>query len=209
MLFRSEPQELGSRTEFVVRHSSCALYNAMDHSQVFLLPFWKALGRWSQWATGSGGAKVSAALILLLIATLILTFVPYPLRMEGKGELVPETKRMIFAPVAGVVRTVQVEHGDETPQGFLVAEMSNPQLEREYYKLKGELNAAVHQIRALEQQKRGRANTADRDLDSKITEQNQLRNGLEQQIELLNRQMHELSVFSPIRGRVKIGRAHV
>lgn len=197
----TEPPDLGARIDVVSRHGSIALYNALEHDRVFLLPLWKTIGRRTHLLGANTASKATLAGILIAALVLALLFVPWPLKMEGKGELVPETRRMVFASTAGIVQSVKVDHNSPTDRGSLVAELSNPQLERELLKLQGDLRAAEQALLGLEAE-RLRKGSFDNELGSKLREQKQVIDGLKQQIELVRKQMETLRIFSPIRGRV-------
>lgn len=197
----AEPSEMGARVEVVARHGAAALYNALEHHRIFLLPLWRAIGNRAQLLGAHTGSKAAAILgtVIVLIAALVL--IPWPLKLEGRGELVPETRRMVFAPVAGIVHGVKVDHNSPTDRGSLVVELANPQLERELIKLQGDLQAADQALLSLEGEKQKKG-AFDPEIASKITEQTQIREGLKQQIALVQKQMEQLRIFSPIRGRV-------
>ena len=48
-------------------------------------------------------------------------FVPCNLTIEGRGSLLPEERRTIYAPIAGTIIEVPVEHGDIVKKGDVIA----------------------------------------------------------------------------------------
>ncbi len=70
-----------------------------------------AAGRWPR---SSACWRRSSSLIL------VLTFVPWKLTIEGRGSLLPEKRRNTYAPVAGIVVEVPVEHGQLVKKGDLL-----------------------------------------------------------------------------------------
>lgn len=197
----AEPEEMGARVDVVTRHGASALYNALEYHRVFLLPVWRALGNSTQWINASSMPKIVMALIAIVALVLAMIFVPWPLRLEGRGELVPQTRRIVFAPVAGTVREVKVDHGDPTEVNSLLAEMSNPELEQEEIRLRGELKTALEVKRSLDAEYSSRSKN-DPEVGGKISEQIQLIESLRRQIDLNQARMATLKVVSPIRGRV-------
>jgi multidrug efflux pump subunit AcrA (membrane-fusion protein) len=191
---------MGGKIEVVARHGAIALYNALEHRRIFLLPVWRVLGDSVSWFTGQRTPKAVIALILIVATTLGLVFVPWPLRLEGRGELVPENRRTVYAPVSGTVREVRVEHADRVDQGTLIAVMSNPELERELAELEGKLRSSERQQMALTAEKtRDKFNA---EIDGKIVQEAQLMEGLKQQIQMVNAQMTTLEIDSPIHGQI-------
>ena len=96
------PTDMHARTEVVSRHASTALWNAQEHDKIFLLPLLKAMGSPWRFFRGRTLAKiVGGARGAIVASILILTFVPWKLTIEGRGSLLPEERRITYAPVAG------------------------------------------------------------------------------------------------------------
>ncbi|MFO0944453.1 MAG: HlyD family efflux transporter periplasmic adaptor subunit [Planctomycetota bacterium] len=197
----AEPEEMGARVEVVTRHGASALYNALEYHRVFLLPVWRAIGNSTQWLNASSMPKVVVGLVLAIVLVAFLALFPWDLKLEGRGELVPKTRRTVFAPVTGTVREVKIDHGDPTEENSPLAQMSNPEMERELLRLQGEYTTALQVLRALEADRKVRG-AFDAELGGKINEQKQVADGLQQQIALQRARMQDLGVVSPIRGRV-------
>lgn len=196
----ASPEDMGGRIEVVARHGAIALYNALEHRRIFLLPVWKVLGDSMSWFTGHRLPKVVVALLVIAVTIAGLVFIPWPLRLEGRGELVPEVRRTVYAPVSGTIREVRVQHNDRVESGTQLAIMSNPELERELAELKGQLRSAEQlysQYKADKQKER-----INKEIDEKITQQEVLIEGLKQQIQLVAEQMKTLNIESPIQGNV-------
>ena len=133
------PTDAHARTEVISRHASTALWNAQEHDKIFMLPVLKAVG--SPWRFFRGRTLAKIAGVLLAVASVIgiMAFVPWPLTIEGKGSLLPENRRTIYAPVQGTVREVLKDHGEFVQKGDILARMENKTLETELYKIRGEL----------------------------------------------------------------------
>ncbi len=56
---------------------------------------------------------------------------PHKLTIEGKGALLPESRRITYAPVAGIVVDVAVEHGQRVKKGDLLVRLDSRELEKE------------------------------------------------------------------------------
>ena len=65
----------------------------------------------------------------------MLTFVPWQLTIEGKGALLPEDRQNVYAPVAGIVQKVEVEHGQFVKAGTVLCELESKDLQKELTKL--------------------------------------------------------------------------
>ena len=129
------PTDAQARAEVVSRHASTALWNAQEHDKIFMLPFLKAVGSPWRFFRGRTLAKIAGVLGAILAVILIMAFVPWELTIEGKGSLLPESRRTTYAPIQGVVTKVLVEHEQHVEKGDLLVVLENKELEKEHRKL--------------------------------------------------------------------------
>ena len=129
------PTDMHARTEVVSRHASTALWNAHEHHKIFLKPLLKFMG--SPWRVLRGRtlAKIAAVAGLILVIIGAMYFVPCNLTIEGQGTLLPEERRIVYAPIAGVIIDVPVEHGDIVKKGETIARLESKDLQKELKKL--------------------------------------------------------------------------
>src|SRR5207302_666581 len=146
------PTDAHARTEVVSRHASTALWNAQEHDKIFLLPVLKALGSPWRFFRGRTLAKILGVLGALVALILALTFVPWKLTIEGKGALLPEQRRITYAPVAGIVVEVPVDHGQRVKTGDLLVRLDSRELEKEKKRLFADMQAARTQASYLTSQ---------------------------------------------------------
>lgn len=147
----SKPGKLVERLRVVGQHAASALYNATEYRTIPLRPLWLPLVRLRQ---GLGGttrtviACVSTAVALLLA---MLIWVPYPLKMDAKGQLLPENRAWVYTPVESQV----VELAPGVVPGAQVAEnqslvlMYDMQLQVRVVQLQSEIRSAQRDIEAL------------------------------------------------------------
>ena len=86
----SAPEQLVARLEVVGRHATSALYNAVEHRRIPMRWIWMPIAKVQEGLGGKARAitySITAAVILLIGA---MIFVPYPLKMKAKGNLLPE-----------------------------------------------------------------------------------------------------------------------
>jgi len=111
------PSDMHARTEVVSRHSSTALWNSQEHDKIFLMPMLKMIGSPWRFFRGRTLAKIVGVLLGIVTLILVLTFVPWKLTIEGRGALLPENRRNTYAPIAGIVVDVHVDHGQVVKEG--------------------------------------------------------------------------------------------
>jgi multidrug efflux pump subunit AcrA (membrane-fusion protein) len=138
-----------------------------------------------------------------------LLFVPWNLRIEGKGELVPKIRRSIYAPVTGVVEAVLVEHGQKVSKDSELLVMANPSLSAELLRLEGERDARRRSARAMREAReirdgsaRAKGRSDPEQSNSRLTEVEAEILYTEKQIEEMRRQMNALHLSAPIAGTV-------
>src|SRR4051812_1727191 len=97
-------------------------------------------------------AKIAAAVLGVLAIILALYFVPWSLTIEGRGSLLPEERRTIYAPISGIVVEIPVDHGDRVKKGDLIARLDSKELTKELKKLIAERDKARSQSSILQLQ---------------------------------------------------------
>ena len=104
--------KLRQRVDIVVKHSCIALENSLDHNSLFLMPLWRAIGRWSWIVKARTLPKTILISILVIAAFIALWVVPYKYEVESDGRLMPVQRYEVFANIDGDVAEVLVHHGD-------------------------------------------------------------------------------------------------
>jgi multidrug efflux pump subunit AcrA (membrane-fusion protein) len=138
------PTDAHARCEVVARHSSTALWNASEYDRA-LLPLLKMIGSPARFFRGRTLAKIVAVLLGIVGLIGILAFVPYELTIEGRGSLLPDARRNLYAPVAGTVVKVPVTHNQFVHEGDLLCELESKELEKEWKRLLAEQQSAASQ----------------------------------------------------------------
>jgi len=227
------PTDMHSRTEVVARHASTALWNSQEHHKIFLRPVLKALGSPWRMFRGRTLAKIGAVLGLILALIGALYFVPCTLTIEGKGSLLPEERRTLYAPIAGVIIDVPVEHGAIVKKGDVIAQLDSKDLQKELKKLIADRDKAYTEKLIAENQEQRSSNTnADPDMQYQIkthlAEAALTYKSAKEQIEIVKEQIELMTIRAPQDGIIttwevkknllgrpveigheQIGRAHV
>ncbi|MDG3002748.1 efflux RND transporter periplasmic adaptor subunit [Paludisphaera mucosa] len=196
------PTDMHARTEVVSRHASTALWNAQEHHRIFLRPVLKAMGSPWRLLRGRTLAKILAVLALVVAIIAALTFVPWNLRIEGRGSLLPEKRSIVYAPNPGIIVDVPVEHGGHVKQGEVIARLDSRELEKELKKLQAEYNKANSQGLILRQQEQA-ANQREQNkqealqLEAQLTEAQITARSTKEQIDITKEQIQAMSVVAP------------
>jgi len=144
------PSGFRQRVEIVSQHGAAAMSNALEHSDLFLMPVWKTLGKSRILWTPKNMPKTVSVLILALVLIVFLFTFPKDFKLEAKGVIQPIQKSDIFAPVEGEIAVVKVKHNQRVKKGELLVVMKSTQIDLQLEELSTNLREAEKEYRALE-----------------------------------------------------------
>jgi hypothetical protein len=144
-----QPEPLLARLDVIGRHASSALYNSVEMRKIPLGFAWKPILKLQE---GLGGrAKFYTYLVTALVTLVILAliFVPYELKMDSKGQLVPQERLPVYAPRAGSVKQINVEPLKPFGRGQVLLVMFDQELQTQFLNAKSKLNEAIGNQKTL------------------------------------------------------------
>jgi hypothetical protein len=144
------PEQLVARLEVVGRHATSALYNAAEHRRIPMRFIWQPIAKVQEGLGGKARVIIMGIAAGLALLLLVLIFVPYPLKMDSKGQLLPKERRFIYAPVEGKIDRFGVEPGQRVVSGQPLVYMHDATLAERMQKLEGEIAAARSKEEALD-----------------------------------------------------------
>jgi hypothetical protein len=158
------PEPVIGRLEVVGRHAAGALKNAAAHQRIPLRWLGQSLAALQDGLGGRGaalGVLLTAVVVGLFIA---MTCLPYPLKMEASGQLLPRERRWLYSPVPGQIVRFEpgVQPGSAVAEGQALILMDDTQLELKLVQLTHEIAAARGEIAALAVEQNTTRNEADR-----------------------------------------------
>jgi multidrug efflux pump subunit AcrA (membrane-fusion protein) len=197
--------EQGERVRTVCRHGTSALANALAYNSIPLV----RLSRRIRWlASPKRLPRLLVGLLAVFAVLAVLTFAKSDFHIRCRGQLQPELRRKVFAPVDGQVDRLNARHGDQVAAGQILATLRSSDLEYEYTRVLGEIQTATEQRNAAQAFRLGANPTtaAARDEHARLTaEEERLKKSLEnlrRQKRLLEERRAGLEVRSPIRGQM-------
>ena len=109
---QTEPLE--QKLDVVAAHSATALYNAAEMKRVPLKPLWWPLMQVQQGLGGKARFWTFFTIATLVLLTLALTVIPYPLKLDANGKLAPLERYYVFSPQDAQIEEflVQPQPGD-------------------------------------------------------------------------------------------------
>ncbi len=138
-----------SRCDLVYEHAARALNNSISHSDLFLMPVWRALDRATWLFKGTAFPKTMTVLTLAAVGLLAMFLIDINLDLEANGTLQPVTQRQVFAHLDGEVEEVLVDHGDAVTVNQPLVRLRNRDLEVEITKVEGQLEETLQSISSL------------------------------------------------------------
>jgi hypothetical protein len=147
-------EQLVARLEVVGRHSTSALYNAVEHRRIPFRWVWLPIAKVQEGLGGKTRAimyGIGAACLLLL---LMFVLVPYPLKMDAKGQLLPVERRWVYSPVEGTVMDFAqgLGSGSQLGEGQNLVLMHDVKLEMKLRDLRSEIEGLQKDIASLSSQ---------------------------------------------------------
>ncbi len=116
------------RLDIVASHAAPALYNSIEMNQIPLKVLWKPLAILQNGLGGKARFWLATGISLFVLITLAMIFIPYPLKLDAKGQLLPLERHYIYPQMEGRVITFRVNPGDHIRSETIIAEMMNPDL---------------------------------------------------------------------------------
>lgn len=202
-------ETLRTRAALVAQHSSAALANALDHSNLFLLPVWKALGQATWLVRGRTLPKTLLVGGLLAAAIYLLAALQTEFVVSAQGKLQPVERRDVFAPHDGTVQAVHVEHGQVVSPGDCLAELSSTELDLQIAGLVGRQTTNQERqtslTRAQLDNRGGAARLAPAEegrLAGELLQLQQEGASIEQELALVRQKKQQLKILAREHGRV-------
>lgn len=194
-----------TRVDLVYEHGTRAIANSLSHSNLFLMPLWRTLGKTSALFKGRLLPKTVAVLTTLLLVTLGLIFVPRELQLEAEGKLEPDVRREVFAPIDGEVIDVLVDHGEPVQANQPLIKLRNRQIELEITELLGQIQTTVaelNRVKGVLSVSKSLERNEKAQLDGEASELATRLEALNEKLRLQQERVEQLTIRAPIDGTV-------
>ena len=118
------------RVDVVAEQAQTAITNSQEHNDIFLLPLWKGIGKFTSALRGGRLIKTIATVVVLCAIGAFLYLFPYPFSVGAKGKLIPQQQHQVYAQVDGVVEELFVSDLGDTvvEKGQVLANLSSNDL---------------------------------------------------------------------------------
>jgi len=196
------------RIDLVYEHSSRALANSMEHTNLFLMPVWRTLGRLSWIVRARTLPKTLAIAGLVLLIAAVLTFGKRDFYLKAKGSLQPVQKAEVFVAQGGAVIDLKVEDQDMVEKGDVLLRLRNTDLDVQLEDVLGQLQSVSQQLNSASETRIQQGKLLSEDeairLDGQIAEMQVRMESLRRQHQLLEEKSQQLIIRAPMSGQVML-----
>lgn len=204
----SQPRsQLENRAELLSGHLATGIANSRNYESIFLMPFWRFIGRCFAALRGKTLVKTLAIIAILAGIGTALALVPYDYRVSCDGRLMPTIQREVFTNWEGEVVAIHVESGQRVKKGELLIEIRNEDLkaqaletENKLSELKLQRQTLIANLQAGNNNKRSNSDTIE--LRGRFNEVNIQIIGVEKHLAILKNRLAKLNIKAPIDGVV-------
>jgi multidrug efflux pump subunit AcrA (membrane-fusion protein) len=194
-----------ARVDLVYEHGTRAIANSLSHSNLFMMPVWRTLGKTTDLFRGRALPKTIAVATAVALVSIGLVVVPLELQLEAEGKLEPDVRREVFAPIDGEVIEVLVDHASPVAAGDPLVRLRNRQIEMQMTELVGEIQtttAEFNRVRKVLAERRSLEPNEQKQLQGEELEFKVRLDALREKLKLQNEQAEQLIVRAPIDGTV-------
>ena len=139
-----QPEQLLARLDVVGRHAASALFNAQEYRRIPMRFLWLPLAKLQDGLGGKAKAIWTLALTGLSVLILMMIFVPFPLKMEATGKVLPKDRRWVYPPIPGNVEDfpASIKSGAKVSKNNTLVKMFDFELGEKIKKLQLEIENA-------------------------------------------------------------------
>ncbi|MCU0706081.1 MAG: hypothetical protein MUF18_19130 [Fimbriiglobus sp.] len=132
------------RVDVVGKHAASALYNAAELKRIPFKPLWWPVVKLQDGLGGKTKLYTLLGVLAALALIALMVFWPAPLKMDAKGQFMPEHVVQVYSPAArGTVEEVMVTPGQlRIKPGDAVVKLFDKGLAEQLGRLDGEIDAA-------------------------------------------------------------------
>lgn len=194
-----------ARTDLVYEHGTRAIANSMAHTNLFLMPVWRTLGR-ATWVLRARTLPKTLAVVGLIAAVILgLIFIKKDFTLETEGTLLPDTRHHVFAPIDGEVLEVKVDHNSVVKKDDPLVVLRNREIEIQITDLEGQRLTSLAELVRVEGQMRHGGDMKPIELQALQGEERELKTKLRviaEKLKLQQDRAKQLVIRSPINGLV-------
>jgi hypothetical protein len=146
----ASPDQLTARLDVVGKHAASALYNCVEHRRIPFRFIWLPLAKVQEGLGGKARAIIALVAAGLIGLAAMFYFVPYTLKIDATGALLPEERAMIYSPVKGKVIDLSIDPNDTVRPGQPVIKLRDQELAEKILDLQKDVSVAESEAQMLQ-----------------------------------------------------------
>ena len=162
----SEP--MVAKFDIVAKHAASALYNAWDVQRIPFRFVWSPVSKLQEVLGGKARLYVGLGLLAAALISVAMVMVPYPLKMQAKGEFLPKNTVYVFATSEGTVSRILNRPGDRVTESATLVELYSPELQQKLTSADSEMQGAINTIRILNDTLSQRERTPEEQMQNRV-----------------------------------------
>lgn len=171
------------------------------------IPFAESLRQIGRWRQSGSLRLTSIVAALVLIAIVAVALVPVRFNIEASGQLLPQRRQHVFAPVDGIVVQLPDEEEARFAAGQTILRLENRDLDLRVSSLAGKLSTLREELAGAQTEflldaRQNDTQTNRSLITARVEQLKQQVAGIEAQLELSHKQRELLDVRSPMDGIV-------
>lgn len=145
-------EPLIARLDVVAKHATSALYNAVELERIPLKWMWLPVAKVQNGLGGKAKAILYSSLAAAALLIAVMVFVPYPLKLDANGQLLPTERQRVYPTHEGIVKQFLIEPNSSFDAGHQIALLYDQQLESKLRSLSDEIKTAENTAQNINQQ---------------------------------------------------------
>ena len=165
-----QTEALVQRLDVVAKHAAPALYNAAELKRIPFKPLWWPVVKLQDGLGGKAKLYTLLGLLGAVLLALALVFIPYPLKMDAKGQYMPKHVMHVFPGEESQVEEIYIMPGQrDIKPGAAVAKLYSTNLKQKYEAIESELTKNIAVANTLRAQ-RDRERSNDPQMEIRLAE---------------------------------------
>lgn len=146
------PEQMSARMDIILKHAGSAVYNAVEMRRLPFRWFLQPLANLKDYLRGNRLAIAGAILGGVFLLSLAMAVIPWPLRMEAKGNLLPKKRENVYCRFEGQVVDVPVVNGQRVSKDEVLLKIKNLELVKLIEEQMAERHNALTQMKLFQEE---------------------------------------------------------
>ena len=147
-------EQLIARLEVIGKHAAPAFYNAIEYKRIPFRFIWLPVAKVQDGLGGKAKAITATVLACVVVLLASMIIVPYPLKMEANGQVLPRERPFVYPQAQGVIDSfaANLKQNSQVSKGQELVHLISPELSQQMIDLDSEIASLKKQLEAARQE---------------------------------------------------------